>query len=332
MLGAVPAGLPELGWTPVPLPLVVPLLTGAAGLALVSFTSGMVTARSFAARNRYEIDVDREFVALGACNVAAGLSQGFAVTGADSRTAMSDVMGGKTQVTGLVAAAAMVLVLLFFTGPLRYLPGSALGAVLISAGIGLFDWRALVRFYRIQDGEFLVCVAAMLGVVALGALEGIALSIALAMLVLLVRSSRPADAVLGRVEGLHGFHDLARHEGAAIRAWADPVPVHGVGDLLQRSLLQTPRARGRGREPWRHVADRRRRRRSLTSIAPEPTRSPRSWMISPVTASGWRLVERFRKCNGCWSGVARSSALADVVFDVQGGGGGVSAAERQHQR
>jgi high affinity sulfate transporter 1 len=216
VLGAVPAGLPELGWTPVPLPLVVPLLTGAAGLALVSFTSGMVTARSFAARNRYEIDVDREFVALGACNVAAGLSQGFAVTGADSRTAMSDVMGGKTQVTGLVAAAAMLLVLLFFTGPLRYLPGSALGAVLISAGIGLFDWRALVRFYRIQDGEFLVCVAAMLGVVALGALEGIALSIALAMLVLLVRSSRPADAVLGRVEGPQGFHDLARHEGAAI--------------------------------------------------------------------------------------------------------------------
>jgi MFS superfamily sulfate permease-like transporter len=174
----------------------------------------MVTARSFAARNRYEIDVDREFIALGACNVAAGLSQGFAVTGADSRTAVGDVMGGKTQVTGLVAAATIALVLLFFTGPLRYLPGSALGAVLISAGIGLFDWRALVRFYRIQEGEFLVSVAAMLGVVTFGALQGIALSVALAMLVLLVRSSRPADAVLGRVEGLQGFYDVARHEGA----------------------------------------------------------------------------------------------------------------------
>lgn len=215
VLGTVPAGLPEIGWTPVPSDLLGSLLTGAAGLALVSFTSGMVTARSFAARNGYEIDVDREFVALGACNVAAGLSQGFAVTGADSRTAMSDVMGGKTQVTGLVAAAAMALVLLFLTEPLRYLPASALGAVLISAGLGLFDWRALVRFYRIQEGEFLVCIAAMLGVVTLGALQGIALSIALAMLVLLVRSSRPGDAVLGRVEGLQGFHDLARHEGAA---------------------------------------------------------------------------------------------------------------------
>jgi MFS superfamily sulfate permease-like transporter len=175
----------------------------------------MVTARSFAARNHYEIDVDREFIALGACNVAASLSQGFAVTGADSRTAVSDVMGGKSQLTGLVAAATIALVLLFFTEPLQYLPGSALGAVLISAGLGLFDWRALVRFYRIQEGEFLVCVAAMFGVVTLGALPGIALSIALAMLVLLIRSSRPADAVLGRVAGLPGFHDLERHEGAA---------------------------------------------------------------------------------------------------------------------
>ena len=214
VLGAIPAGLPSIGWNPVPAALVGPLVTGAAGLALVSFTSGMVTARSFAARNHYEIDVDREFVALGACNVAASLSQGFAVTGADSRTAVSDVMGGKTQVTGLVAAATIAAVLLFLTGPLRYLPQSALGAVLISAGIGLFDWRALVRFYRIQEGEFLVCTAAMLGVVALGALEGIGLSVALAMLVLLIRSSRPADAVLGRAPGLPGFRDLADDEDA----------------------------------------------------------------------------------------------------------------------
>jgi MFS superfamily sulfate permease-like transporter len=216
VLGSVPAGLPELRLPSVPSSHFTTLLSGAAGLALVSVTSGMVTARSFAARNRYEIDVDREFVAIGACNVAAGLSQGFAVTGADSRTAVNDAMGGKTQVTGLVAAAAMALVLLFFTGPLRYLPGAALGAVLISAAIGLFDWRALVRFYRIREGELLVCVAAMLGVVTLGAIQGIVLSIALAMLVLLVRSSRPADSTLGRVKGLQGFYDVATHEDATV--------------------------------------------------------------------------------------------------------------------
>jgi high affinity sulfate transporter 1 len=214
VLGTVPPGLPDLRWTPVPSAHIGPLLSGAAGLALVSFTSGMITARSFAARHRYEIDVDREFIALGACNIAAGVSQGFAVTGADSRTAISDVMGGKTQVTGLVAAATMALVLLFLTGPLQYLPTSALGAVLISAAMGLFDWRALVRLYRIHEGEFAVCVAAMLGVVTLGALQGIALSIALAMLVLLIRSSRPGDAALGRVDGRQGFFDVADHEGA----------------------------------------------------------------------------------------------------------------------
>ena len=220
VVGAVPAGLPDFRWTPVPAEHLGPLLSGAAGLALVSITSGMVTARSFAARNGYEIDVDREFIAIGGCNIAAGLSQGFAVTGADSRTAINDVMGGKTQVVGLVAAGTMALVLLFLTGPLQYLPISALGAVMIAAAMGLFDWRALVRFYRIREGEFIVCLAAMVGVVTLGALQGIILSVALAMLVLLIRSSRPAEAVLGRVEGEQGFFNVTDHEGA--------VPVPGL--------------------------------------------------------------------------------------------------------
>jgi high affinity sulfate transporter 1 len=214
-IGPVPAGLPSLRWTRVPPELLGDLLPAAVGLALVSFTSGMVTARSFAARNHYDIDVDRELIALGACNIAAGLSQGFAVTGADSRTAVNDSMGGKSQVTGLVAAATMAIVLLFFTGPLQFLPVCGLGAVLISAALGLFDWKAMVRLYRIREGELTVCVAAMLGVVTLGALQGILMAIALALLMLLIRSSRPADAVLGRVEGVPGFHNLARHEGAA---------------------------------------------------------------------------------------------------------------------
>jgi len=213
-IGLVPAGLPSLHWTRVPPEMLADLLPAAVGLALVSFTSGMVTARSFAARHRYEIDADRELIALGACNIAAGLSQGFAVTGADSRTAVNDSMGGKSQVTGLVAAAAMAAVLLFFTEPLAFLPVCGLGAVLISAALGLFDWKAMVRLYRIREGELAVCVAAMLGVVILGALQGILVAIALSLLILLIRSSRPADAVLGRVEGLASFHNVARHEGA----------------------------------------------------------------------------------------------------------------------
>jgi high affinity sulfate transporter 1 len=214
VVGHVPAGLPRPAWPAVPWALVEPLLTGALGLALVLVTSGMVTARSFAARNGYEIDTDREMIAIGACNVATGLCQGFAVTGADSRTAVSDSMGGRTQLTGVIAASAIALVLVFFTAPLRYLPGSALGAVLISAGIGLFDWRAIVRLYRIHEGEFLICMTATVGVVSLGALPGIGLATVLSLLVLLLRSARPADAVLGQVTGESGFVDLSEHPGA----------------------------------------------------------------------------------------------------------------------
>ncbi len=271
VIGPVPAGLPALGWTPLPPALFGPLVTGAGALALVLMTSGMVTARSFATRNHYEIDVDREFVAIGASNVAAGLSQGFAVTGADSRTAVSDGAGGKTQVTGLVAAAAMAVVLLFFTGPLQFLPGSALGAVLIAAGLGLFDWRALVRFRRIGEGELLVCVTAMLGVVALGALNGIGLAVALAMLVLLFRSSRPADAVLGQQPGLPGFVDLAEPRGRRGAARSAALPLRGVGHLLQRVVLRQARAGG-GRRRAGHE-DRHHRR--LTDRPPRQHRCGR---------------------------------------------------------
>jgi high affinity sulfate transporter 1 len=213
-IGEVPAGLPALKWPMIPTELLPDLLMGAVGLALVSFTSGMVTARSFAARNHYEIDVDREFVALGACNISAGFSQGFAVTGADSRTAMNDFAGGKSQLTGIIAAFSIVLILLFLTEPLQYLPVCGLGAVLISAAWGLFDWKAIVRFHRIGDGEFAVCLSAMLGVVIFGALQGIIIAVALSLLVLLARSSRPPDGLLGIVPGMSGYQNISSHENA----------------------------------------------------------------------------------------------------------------------
>jgi MFS superfamily sulfate permease-like transporter len=139
VVGKVPAGLPQLRWPEFDPEFIVPLLGGALGVALLSFSNAIVVARSFAAKGRYEVDVDQEFIALGACQIAAGLSQGFAVSGADSRTAMNYSSGGKSQVASLVAAAVMAVVLVFLTGPLSYLPKAALGAVLIVAAIGLFD-------------------------------------------------------------------------------------------------------------------------------------------------------------------------------------------------
>src|SRR5262245_21074831 len=171
VLGKLPAGLPHFHWPQFEPSLLTPLVGGALGVALMSFSSGMVTARSFAARNHYDIDVDREFIALGACQIASRLSQGFAVSGADSRTAVNDVMGGKTQMVGLVAAATMTAVLFFLTGPLRYLPVAALGAVLIVAAVGLFDGPALLKIWRVSRAECVLAVVTTVGVIWLDVLR-----------------------------------------------------------------------------------------------------------------------------------------------------------------
>ena len=215
VVGNVPAGLPRLHWPTFDPQFLPPLFGGALGVALVSFCNAMVVARSFAAKNDYEVDADRELFALGASQVAAGLCQGFAVSGTESRTAMNHAMGGKSQAAGLVAAAVMAAVLLFLTAPLSYLPKAALGAVLIIAAIGLFDLASLRRLWRVSRSEFGVAIATMLGVIALDVLEGIVMAVSLALLLLLKRSARPPDAVLVRVPGMKGFHDLTHHADAS---------------------------------------------------------------------------------------------------------------------
>ena len=211
-IGHVPAGLPEVELPRVDPKLLPTLLAEAAGLALVSFSSLMLTARSFAAKNGYDIDADQDFAALGAANIASAVSQGFAVSGADSRTAMSNEAGGRTHAVGLVAAAAVALVLLFFTAPLQYVPIAALGAVLIAAAISLIDLESLRLFYRIDRTEAVLSVLATLGVVAVGAVDAILFAVILALLRFIRLISRPRVEILGKVEGFPGFHSLARHE------------------------------------------------------------------------------------------------------------------------
>lgn len=213
-VGEVPAGLPPLKAPHLPLSAVPALLGDAAGLALVTFSSMMLTARSFASKNRYDIDADREFAALGTANIASALSQGFAVSGADSRTAMNDAAGGRTQVTGLFAAATITMVLLFFTGPLRYVPVAALGAVLVKAAFSLVDISALRTIYRIDRREFALSILAALGVVAVGSIQAILVAVVLAILRFIRLVSRPKVEILGEVEGFPGFHAVARHPGA----------------------------------------------------------------------------------------------------------------------
>jgi MFS superfamily sulfate permease-like transporter len=181
---------------------------------MVTFSSMMLTSRSFASKNRYDIDADREFAALGAANIATALSHGFAVSGADSRTAMSDASGGRTQATGLVAAATIAIVLLFFTGPLRYIPTAALGAVLVKAALSLIDIPALRIIYTIDRREFALSVLATLGVVAVGSMQAILVAVILAILRFVKLVSRPKIEILGTVEGFPGFHSIERHPEA----------------------------------------------------------------------------------------------------------------------
>ena len=214
LLGEIPAGLPALKIPAVGGADWQPLAVGAVGLALISYNSAMVTARGFAVKNRYEIDPNREFIALGVSDIGAGLLQGFAVSGADSRTAVNDSIGGKSQVTGLVAAAGLALTLIFLTKPLGGLPMAVLSAVLIKSALGLFDLRALGALRRVSPGEFRLCLLTLLGVVTVGVLPGVIVAVMAALGQLLVRASQPHDAVLGRIPGTNDYGDMTKYPGA----------------------------------------------------------------------------------------------------------------------
>jgi len=162
-IGIIPSGLPTLHMPQFSLELLPTLLADAAGLALVSFSSMMLTAQSFAEKNRYSIDTDREFVALGLANMASSFSQGFAISGADSRTAVADSSGGRSQLTSIFAALTIALVLLFFTAPLAYVPLAALGVVLVFGAMSLVNLRFLGQLYRISRVELALCLLATVG-------------------------------------------------------------------------------------------------------------------------------------------------------------------------
>ena len=213
VVDAVPAGFPVPRIPPVGTSELWPLIVGACGIVLVSFCSMMTTARGFAAKNGYAIDVNQDMIALGVSNLASGFSRGFAVSGADSRTAVADSAGGKTQLTALVAAATMAVVLLFLTRPIAYLPTAALAAILVSSALGLFDVASLQRYYRISRSEFWLSVIAMLGVMTVGVLPGVLIAVGLALLKLLRLASRPHDVVLGLVQEKDDVYSAVEEEG-----------------------------------------------------------------------------------------------------------------------
>ena len=213
LVGTLPKGFPPLT-VPSPISDLPLLVAGAIGIALVALTDTISTASAFAARTGQEVNGNGEMIGIGAANVAAGFFQGFPVSTSGSRTAVAEQAGAKTQLTGVVGAAAIVLMLVLVPGLLKNLPNPTLAAVVIAASLSLADVPGTVRLWRQRRVEFLLSITAFLGVALLGVLEGIGVAVALSILNVFRRSWWPYQTTLGRVPGMPGHHDRQLHPEA----------------------------------------------------------------------------------------------------------------------
>jgi sulfate permease, SulP family len=207
-LGEIPRGLPSPGIPSVSVHDLEAMLPAALGIAFLTFAEGVLLARAFAAKSREEVDANRELIALGTANAAAGVLGGFCVASSQSRTTIVENAGGRTQVAQLVAAGLLVLFLLFLAPILGMLPVVALAAVLIVAGISIVDLGAVARLRQLDRRAFRLSIAVTLAVLIIGVVPGILLGVVLSLLHLIVDISRPRDSVLRRFAADQRFHDL----------------------------------------------------------------------------------------------------------------------------
>jgi MFS superfamily sulfate permease-like transporter len=211
VLGVLPQGLPSLQLPVVSWGDVFALLPGGIIISLLTFADTSVLSRALAQRGGYQVNTNQEMVALGMANMAAGLFQGFSVSASSSRTPVAESSGAKTQLTGLVGAAAIGLLLVFAPALLQSLPSAVLGAVVIAACLSFADLKGMWELHALRKVEFWLSVVSFLGVAFVGVIEGIFISIALALLVLIWNAWHPHYAVLARVDGSKGYHDIKRH-------------------------------------------------------------------------------------------------------------------------
>ena len=224
LVGVLPRGFPPLTVPRVRWSDVGPLAGAAAGIALVSLADTISTASAFAARTGQEIDGDKEMYGIGAANLLAGFLQGFPVSTSGSRTAVAERSGARSQLTGVVGAVLITVMIVAIPGLLRNLPQPALAAVVICASLSLADIHGTIRLWHQRRTEFLLSLMAFLGVALLGVLVGIAIAVLLSILNVFRHAWRPYQAELGRAEGLHGYRDTA----------ADPAVQHLPGLVIYR--------------------------------------------------------------------------------------------------
>ena len=216
VLGSLPSGLPSFAIPAIDLSDIKPILAGGLAVALVSFADTTVLSRAYAARMKTPVDPNQEMIGLGAANLAAGLFRGFPISSSSSRTPVAEAAGSKTQLTGVVGAIAIALLLVLAPNLLQNLPNPALAAVVIASAIGLFEIADLRRIYRIQQWEFWLSMACFAGVAVFGAIPGIAIAIVIAVIEFLWDGWRPHSAVLGRADGVKGYHDITRYPNARL--------------------------------------------------------------------------------------------------------------------
>jgi high affinity sulfate transporter 1 len=214
VLGTVPQGLPDFAIPWLRTSDLIPILAGGVAVAIVAFADTSVLSRTYAARTGSRVDPNQEMVGLGAANLAAGLFQGFPISSSSSRTPVAESAGAKTQMTGVVGALIVALVIVAAPNLFRDLPYAALAAVVIAAAIGLFEFKDLARIYRIQNWEFWLSILCTAGVAVFGAIPGIGIAILLAVIEFLWDGWRPHWAVLGKPEGVDGYHDMSRYPDA----------------------------------------------------------------------------------------------------------------------
>jgi high affinity sulfate transporter 1 len=214
VLGPLPQGLPGFVVPWIDYGDIFPVLLGGCAIALVSFADTSVLSRAYAAQLGSRVDANQEMLGLGAANLATGFFQGFPISSSSSRTPVAEAAGACTQLTSVVGALAIALLLLAAPNLLRHLPTAALAAVVIAAAIGLIEVADLKRIYRIQRWEFWLAIVCFVGVAVLGVIPGIGLAIGIAIAEFLWDGWRPHSAVLGRAHGVKGYHDIARYPDA----------------------------------------------------------------------------------------------------------------------
>ena len=214
VLGPLPQGLPKFTIPWIASADIGQIVIGGLAVALVSFADTSVLSRVYAARTRTNVDANQEMVGLGVANLAAGFFQGFPISSSSSRTPVAEAAGARTQLTGVVGALCVALLLLAAPNLLQNLPSAALAAVVIASAIGLFEVTDLIRIFRIQPWEFWLSIVCFLGVAVLGAIPGIGLAVAIAIIEFLWDGWRPHSAVLGRPKDVEGYHDITRYPDA----------------------------------------------------------------------------------------------------------------------